>query len=340
LIIVSSCSPGGEESHEASPSENESPPTRWLISREDARHDLGHRIAIPGRTIEYRYRLRNAAPHPVSIANVENLKPCCGTIALESRTLDPGESAEAVLTLSLGDGTNPNVVHEAVVHTEPPSPDPIILRTTALVQPIFRVEEMEGFANLQILKSEPPRQPILRITAYGTSTEPAADFENAVLEASIPVSWISSVTEVASGSGFTERTRRFRATLDASSLTEGPRATSVRIRLNEQTVLEHVIRWEVVAPITAAPRMIVLSQARPEFQLALRAMDDATFQVVQMEAPSGVSASTVQNSPATLHRIRVTWDGTTLLPKNKANLRVRTDHHAQSEIQIRIAVLQ
>jgi hypothetical protein len=108
--------------------------------------------------------------------------------------------------------------------------------------------------------------------------------------------------------------------------------------LGQEPLVEHVIRWEVVSPITAAPRRIVLSTEKPEFHFALSAVDRATFRVDRIEAPPGMIASLVHKGPP-LYRIRVTWDGTTPLGKGNAMLRVQTDHPSQPEFQIPITLL-
>ena len=63
-------------------------------------------------------------------------------------------------------------------------------------------------------------------------------------------------------------TRRFTASLDTTGQ-PGERNAEILLRDGEQVHCRHIVNWEIISPIMASPKLIVMTEGKREFRVVL-----------------------------------------------------------------------
>ena len=133
--------------------------------------------------------------------------------------LRPGDETEVEVKLSIRQEFG-EIVHEAIVLTEPLQREELVLRTMAKAYPPIRIEEVMPVDGSALLSSDRPKPVDFRVFALGSSTDPPIDLDRLTLRSTIKVDWTGPKEENPFEDGLRVESRRFTALLDPA----GPRA--------------------------------------------------------------------------------------------------------------------
>ncbi len=112
-----------------------------LLGEGSRSYHFGTVVNGPGKALVHHYRLTNHDTKDVKVVDVVNHKPCCGVVRIGKMVLHPGEETDVEVKLVVGEKYG-DVVHEAEVVTDPPTPGGLVLRTMAGAFAAIRVEEV------------------------------------------------------------------------------------------------------------------------------------------------------------------------------------------------------
>lgn len=194
-----------------------------LIMIDSRTHRFPPVIGGPGRALTHRYRLANATNAVVQIVEVDNRKPCCGSIVVGAETLAPGAATFVEVTMLVG-GKFGEVVHEARVVTVPPDAGEDVLRSIAEVYPRIRIEPAERPG-----AADPGGSTLdaYRVAATGDPAEPIIDLDAVDLVSTAPARWSAAKETITASGGLRSRhALSWRRWDEAGSRGRGPRRSS------------------------------------------------------------------------------------------------------------------
>jgi hypothetical protein len=309
-----------------------------LIDEEASTHHFGAVISTASRKLSHRYRLVNAAQHDVRIVELINRKPCCGEVLAEKTLLRPGDETGIEVRLSVSREFG-DVVHEAVVVTEPPRAEDLVLRTMAKVYPPIRVEEATPINGSILLTSDKPRPVEFQVFAQGSSAEPPADLDRLELRSTIKVDWAGPKEGSASDDGLRIESRRFTALLDPAG-SPGMHKAEILLRDGELVRYRHVVSWEAVSPIMASPKMIVIKPGERDYRVLVRSRDQKSFRIMRIECTEvGIRGRAANTVAALIQTVEVVSEGTPRPEGARGVITVFTDHPAQGKVDVPFIVL-
>ena len=232
-----------------------------------------------------------------------------------------------------------DIVHETVVVTEPPQAADLVLRTIATAYPRVRIENLTPNNSSIIQSQKQPMQVECRAFSYGSSTEPAVDLDRMELQSTGSVKWTEPKEACAPEGDLHVESRRFAVTLD-SAAPPGYHKTEIVLRHGENCRYNHVLSWEVVAPISVSPKVIVLKAGQNDYHVVVRSRDHSLFRIktANCNAP-GVRVRAATADRADTHTIYVEYDDSPQLKNGRAVVRVTTDHLGQLGIEFPLVVL-
>lgn len=298
---------------------------------EDARdHHFGAVVAHPGRKLSHSYRLVNTSRHDVRLLDVVNGRPCCGEVAVTKTTLHPGDHTDVEVTIAVG-GKFDAVVHETLLRTDDPTDREVVLRTSALAVPPVRIEE-ESTTAATVLSHEPPQRVVLAVSAYGSASDPAVDLTTAEPRSTLKVEWVGPAAEGPGEEGLRCTTRKLALWLDPGGAL-GQRRDEVVLQTGKQIHHRYMVNWQVIAPITTAPAVIVLKPGDRDQRVLLRSSDRTAFRVVRVDSPAtGLTGRVESPSSAATHTIVIA--GLPSARQRRGLVTVVTDHPAQSRVEL------
>jgi hypothetical protein len=275
----------------------------------------------------------------VRIVEIVNRKPCCGEIRVGKWGLLPGEDTDIEISLSVREEFG-DLIHEAVVMTQPPTENLLVLRTIARVYPQVRIEETTHANGTVILRETKPTLAEFRVVAHGSLSQRPVDLDRCELVSTTQAGWLGPKAGLDSEDGIRSETRRFFALLDTQGAT-GMRSATFHLRDCQALVLEHTVNWEVVAPIAAAPKMIVISGSGREFRVQLRSHDGAVFRVLSVSSDTArIHGRVVGASSAPMQVVVLQVRPGEQSERSRGRLSVMTDHPSQREVEIPIVVVE
>ncbi|GAC1475706.1 MAG: hypothetical protein NVSMB9_28670 [Isosphaeraceae bacterium] len=315
----------------------DSEPRPALIAAADRENDFGAVVARPGQRRSHRYRLANTTPHAVKIVDVINRKTCCGIVHVGRLILQPGEATDVEVTLVVGDKFG-EVAHETEVVTDMPSNSSIVLRTTAQAVPAFRIAELSPSGGAILIGASESRRAEFQVVASGTSTDPPVDLDRVGLRSTIKVDWVGPKEECPSDDGLMAESRRFAAWLDPAG-PPGVRRAEIVLQDGKQVLHRHVVDWEVVSPITFAPRMIVMKPGKRDCRVLLQSGDRKVFRITRIECKVPGIHGRAENAAAALTQIIIKVEGASRAEGGRGVVSVFTDHPAQGKVDLPFLVL-
>jgi len=308
-----------------------------LIDEADASHHFGN-VVGDARTLTHRYRFRNVSGRAVKVVEVVNRKPCCGTVRFEARDLSPGAEMVVEVDLSLRQEFG-EVVHFAQVVTDPPVPKEILLRTSATAFPPLRVEEVGPSTTRELTEATGPARVEFRAFAYGTATDPPADLDRRKLVSTVGAEWLGVKEVGPPEDGLRTESRRFAATLDGQG-PPGGRSAAIGLADGTGVPFQHVVRWEVVAPVVVTPKVVVLQAGTREYHVLIRCRDRTPFRVTRVESGvPGVSGRPDGADPAEVHKVTVVAEESACSAGGRGTLTVVTDHPVLGTIEVPVVAL-
>jgi len=308
-----------------------------LLDRESSSFHFGPVIHKAGRKLVHPYRIANSAKHPIKVVDIVNRKPCCGEVQIGKTTLAPGEGTEVVVKLSINQEFG-EVVHEVAFTTDPPRPEPVVLRTMARAQPAIRIEPATPADGSSFLGSGEPRSVGFRVSAYGTPSEPPVDLDRLKPRSTIGADWAAPKGDDLPDGEFRVESRRMVAMLDLSG-PPGERRAEILIVDGEDVLLRHPVIWEVVAAITSSPRMIVLKPEDRDCRVRIQSRGSRPFRITRIEcATTGVRACSEDTGAASTHTIRI--EGEPGSGQGRGVVTVFTDHPDQARVDLPFVVLR
>jgi hypothetical protein len=284
----------------------------------------------------HRYRLANTTRHDVKIVDVINRKTCCGIIRVGALALRPGDATDVEVTLVVGERFG-EVAHETEVVTDLPSDPNLVLRTTATAIPAVRVEEISSQEGTILIGTGEPKRAEFRVFASGTPTEPPLDLDRVELRSTIKVDWVRQKEESPSDGGLRVESRRFAAWLDSAG-PPGERAAEIRLYEGKQVLHRHDVNWEVVSPITASPKMIVMRPGERDRRVIIHSRDRRPFRITRIECKAPGIQVRAGNAAALTQTIEV--EGVPRSESGQGVVTVFTDHPAQGRVELPFVVIE
>lgn len=136
--------------------------------------------------------------------------------------------------------------------------------------------------------------------------------------------------------GLTVETRRLIAILDMGG-PPGSRSATLGLRDGERIVIAKTVNWEVISPITAEPKMVVLRPDKGEYRFLLRSRDQRPFRITRIDSTLPELKSQGQPEAAALTQIVHVEDGRGGAGGDRrGTLTIFTDHPAQGKIEVPI----
>jgi hypothetical protein len=269
-----------------------------------------------------------------------NKKPCCGEISVAQTTLQPGDETDVDVTISVRQEFG-NIVHEAVVLTEPPQPKELVLRTTAKAYPRIRIEGAIPDNRYILLNSDGLKCVELSVFAYGSSAEPPADLDHVSLRSTIKVDWLGPKQSGNQDGVPRIECRRFAAMLDPGG-SPGERTAEVLLLEREQVLYRYVVSWELASPITASPKVIVMKPGGRQYKALVQARDQKPFLITRVECvvPS-IRGRATNNAAATSQVVEIDGGRDPRPPgSGRGVISVFTDHPDQRKVELPFIVLE
>jgi hypothetical protein len=314
--------------------ESEAKPT--LIAEADREHDFGAVIANSGRKVKHRYRLRNDTRRDIKILNVINRKTCCGIVQADAPTLHSGDATEIGVTLLVGDRFG-RVVHEAEVVTDSPDESSLVFRTEATAVPPIRIEEVAAFDRTIIIGAKEPRLAAFRVYASGTAAEHPIDLDRVELRSTTKVDWAGPKESSPAEDGLQVESRRFIAALDPTG-PPGEHRAEVLLQEGNRIVGRHIVSWEVVSPIVASPKVVVIRSGQRECRVIIRSRDQRPFRIKRVEcAASGVKGRASSATAALAQTVYI--EGVLQSKDHRGSVTVLTDHPLQEKVELPLLVI-
>jgi hypothetical protein len=333
LAIAAGC---GRSQVSVSPAGLEAEANPALIVESARQHDFGAVIARPGRKMVHPYRLVNSSGQEVNILEVINRNTCCGIVRARTGILRPGDAVDVEVTLMVADRFG-EVVHETEVVTDLPSDSSIVLRTAAGAIPVVRVENSSSEEGTMLIGAGEPRRAEFRAFVAGTSAEPPVDLSLVELRSTIKVDWVGPKQESPPEDGLQVESRRFAAWLDPGG-PPGERRAEILLRDGNQVLDRHVVDWEVVSPIMASPRMIVMGAGQGRYRVLVESRDRKLFRIIRVQCNlPGIKARAVDASAAV--RQSVELEGAPRPSNGSGVVTLFTDHPAQAKVDVPFVVI-
>jgi hypothetical protein len=221
--------------------------------------------------------------------------------------------------------------------TDIPGDSNIILRTAAEAIPAIRVEEDAKPEGAVLMGTNESRRARFRVLAAGTSNEPPLDLDRAELRSSIHVEWLGSKQIEDSDDHFKIESRLFAASLDSSGQ-PGERRAEILLKMGEALLDRRDVRWEVVSPIQAAPKVIVMRRGKKAYSVEVSSRDKKLFRVTRVECKlPGIKGWARSAAGALTQTVQVEGEPRSGDPGGV--LTVFTDHPSQSSVNVPIVVL-
>jgi hypothetical protein len=336
VALVGGCVDSTRERILRSPPAAETEPP--LIDRESRTHHFGAVISSTDRKLVHRYRLANSAKHDIRIVELINRKPCCGDLSTGKTTLRPGDETEVEVKLSVRQEFG-DIVHEAVVLTEPPQSEELVLRTVARAYPPIRIEEVTPIDGSVILSRREPKRVEFRVFAHGSSIEPPVDLDRLEIRSTIKVDWAGRKEESPSDDGLRIESRRFTASLDSSG-PPGEHKAEILLRDGEQDRYRHVVNWEVASPISASPKLIVIKPGQRDYRIFIQSHDQNLFRITRIECKMpDIQGRAADTRSALSQVVEVKTEGVPTPRIGRGMITVFTDHPAQGKVDLPFVVI-
>jgi hypothetical protein len=313
--------------------------SRPLIAAESRSHHFGAVISKPGLKLKHAYRLINTSNHDIRIVELVNRQPCCGEVGIGKRVLRPGEATEVEVTLAIRQDFG-DIIHDTIVLTDPAEPEESVLRTMARAYAEIRVEELAPANGTSLLSSDKPRLFEFRVYAYGTSREPPIDLDRVELKSAGRVGWAGPKEDGGSDDGVTALTRRFTALLDPAGA-PGERNTEILLEHDRRPCCSHVVSWEVVPPIAASPKLIVIKPGQRAYRVLLRSRDRAPFRITGIECKvAGLHGSAASKVAAVTQIVEVENHHALRPQSGRGLITVLIDHPDQQKVDLPFVLLE
>jgi hypothetical protein len=309
-----------------------------VIDESPSSFSFGIVISEPGLKLTHDYVLRNTTHHDIKITNLVNLKSCCGEIRLGRSLLRPGEETNVSLTLVIGDKVG-DVVHKAIVETEPPASRDLVLTTSALAYPSIRTEEVTAPPHTVLCGSRSVQRVEFAAFAAGTPAKSPIDLDQVVLQSQLDVKWLGPKQIEPSEEGVTITKRRFVATLSASAEPES-RQDLISLKGPQGLLCGQPLHWEVVPTITVSPKVLVLTPGKREYTLVLSSHNHTPFRITRIDLDiAGLRGEARSSGTALVQTIRVIDTGAVRSSANRSRMTIETSHPNQSSVMIPVIPL-
>lgn len=291
-------------------------------------HDFGSIPGSAGLRLTHRYPMTNGSDRAVKLLRAVNGKPCCGDIAFEPVTLEPGDTAWLEVTLRVGEGDQP-LSHLASVTTDHPEAQVLEFRTCAQPRPRFVIERADK--SIPSVNLGESKEISLVARSFGVKDRPPVDLDRLKFESDITVEWDGLSSETKTPEGSVERTPKARAILKAAG-TPGQRITTVGIRHDDETIPVPPLTWQVEPVHVFEPKALFLPVSKSPFEksITVSASDGKPFLVqnIASDLPSlKMQAERSEMSPA--QSIRVSFDPKAIVKARTGTITVTTTHPSQ-----------
>ncbi len=337
IIAVVGCDDRGQT--DIAPPNESAAASATLIGEESRSHHFGAVISKSGLKLKHGYRLVNTTKHDVKVTNLVNRKPCCGEVRIGKTMLHPGDATQVEVTLSIRQEFG-DVIHDTVVLTEPAQPDELVLRTMARAYPAIRIEEVTPANGTVLLSSDKPKPVEFRALAYGSSTEPFTDLDRVELRSAIKVNWLGPREKATFEDDLKVVTRRFAALLDPAG-PPGERKTEIVLQDDKDPCCTHVVSWETVSPLTASPKMVVMTPGEREYRVLVQSRDQKPFRITRIECNvPGVEGRAANNAPALTQTAEVGGQGAVRPKDGRGIITFFTDHPSQARVDLPFVVIE
>jgi hypothetical protein len=297
--------------------------------------DFGVQVAH-GQTLRHEFTLTNTSEQRVTLVDGQALTPCCSSIQVPSKIVEPGEIVRIPIEFRTGERTGRNRL-EFVVRAVEQRPWSLGLAIYATLVPEIEIAPREPSDASLILNRAGFQR--FRVTSRRLGDIGRDAPESIASTDGVDVRFEGPEHAQTDLNGMTIYERDILVRLPASPK-PGSRRASFELKWPDGRRREHAITWNVAALIRASPAGIVLkpSDGRCKRSIALYA-PDVKFAV------AGVSGSLLADTPALtaadakLHKIELDLDPARLEKPGATDIVFRTNHPDQPTIAVSVMVL-
>ena len=307
---------------------------------EDPNHfDFGPVVARQVQPLPHVYTIANRSDSPWRLVRAVNQKSCCGDVEFTPTVLQPGESAELLVTLRLGK-TFGTVLHRATVETDDSRAPALEFITTAEVYPAVRFEELATEGGHRPTFPGDSARRVIRAVSYGTSEIGPLDLDDASIIATSPAAWLAPSRIQERAAGLLERSREIELTWMAEG-EPGVRDEVLRLVAESgEPIAQHPLTWEVAAAIQATPASLLFtSGSTKSMKLMLRSQDGQGFRITGIDSgPLDLSTAIASPETALLHLVTMSPNATTGPEAQAGRVTIQTDHPAEPTVTLPVFI--
>lgn len=149
--------------------------------------------------------------------------------------------------------------------------------------------------------------------------------------------WLGVKEDAASDSGLEVQSRRFVALLDPSG-SPGERRAEVLLKRGDEVVDRETVSWEVVWPLAASPKVVVLKPGQHGYRVVIESRDRKPFRLTRVECKDASVLGRLEGNSAAPQQILMV-DGVPHSESKRGVVTVFTDHPAQPKLDVPFIVL-
>ena len=197
--------------------------------------------------------------------------------------------------------------------------------------------EVAAFDRTIIIGAKKPRLAAFRVYASGTAAEHPIDLDRVELRSSTKVDWAGPKEPSPADDGLQVESRRFIVALDPAG-PPGEHRVEVLLQEGNRIVGRHIVSWEVVSPIVASPKVVVIRSGQRECRVIIRSRDRRPFRIKRVEcAASGIGGRALSETAALTQVVRL--EGVPQSKEGPVSVRVLTDHPVQEKVELPLLVI-
>jgi hypothetical protein len=245
------------------------------------RHFLGRRIT-DGREIHHRFELTNFTNKPVKLYKAEAQKPCCSTIVLSGKEVQPGSIFTASVSLKPGQQSGLKEV-AFYVNTDSGELPTIALSLSAELVPEFAIIPAEGSDHIITLGQSGKQR--YRIICHRSGATGLRAPETVIAPSPLSASFIGGTAETRHEGDIVESIRQIEVVTPAATKL-GANTGTISLGWDDGSRRSHRVQWTVVPLIRVSPAGILADPARGRqgARVVIRG-EDRPFRIMRVDGP-------------------------------------------------------
>lgn len=296
-------------------------------------HDFGTVIGSPGLKLTHKYPLKNTTNKPLRIIQAINQKPCCGDVELNPGIIQPGESVDLLVTIRVGENTEP-LSHLAIVQTD--SPQFPTREFYTFVKPHPRLLMEQDSDSIPIVFPGESKRQRFTVRAFGNTETSPIDLNSIEIVSDEAVEWVEPVQEAQNKTGLSEFTRKFDLILKNSE-NPGLKTTSINIKQGKNVLLGKNFQWEVAAILKTEPKALFISMidGNNPHKVSISATDGYEFEIKNIQSShSNVKVVEPQKIKSASHEVNIDVGKISSSDNRVGTIEFETTHPRQAVVRL------